>query len=185
MHSNSRIGKLLIAHPMFPPNNPFAKTVIYIYQDDSINGTVGLVLNRPSQTTVAQLAAQDGHQFFDTTKMVHMGGPVNKNALIMLHTDDWHSANTASAGDKLRISSDTHMLEKMADGTDQPAFWKVFIGSSTWMPGQLQSEIDRPIIGGTWLECKADESTIFMLNGENLWITALEMYGQQTIDHYF
>ena len=110
MHSESRVGKLLIAHPMFPPQNPFAKTVIYIYQDDSVNGTVGVVLNRPSQTTVAQLAAQNGHSFFDTTKMVQMGGPVNKNSLIMLHTDDWHSSNTAFAGDKLRISSDTFIL---------------------------------------------------------------------------
>jgi len=185
MHSESRVGKLLIAHPMFPPQNPFAKTVIYIYQDDSVNGTVGVVLNRPSQTTVAQLAAQNGHSFFDTTKMVQMGGPVNKNSLIMLHTDDWHSSNTAFAGDKLRISSDTFMLEKMSDGSDQPAYWKLFIGTSTWMVGQLQAEIDRPIGNGTWLECKADEAIIFMLNGDTLWNTALEMYSQQTIDHYF
>lgn len=185
MHSNSRIGKLLVAHPMFPPQNPFAKSVIYIYMDDSVNGTVGLVLNKPSQTSVAQLAAQDGHDFFDKSKMVQMGGPVNKNALIMLHTDDWHSSNTAYAGEKLRISSDNHMLQKMAEGTDQPAYWKLFIGSSNWMPGQLQAEIDRPIQGGTWLECNADEAVIFMLNGESLWNTALEMYSQQTIDHYF
>lgn len=185
MQHKSRIGSLLIAHPMFPIHNPFAKTVIYIFQDDSVNGTVGLVLNRPSQTTVASLCAQDGNIFYDDTKLVQMGGPVNKNALTLLHTDDWHSSNTANAGDNLRVSSDNHMLIKMSAGTDQPAYWKCFIGSSVWMPGQLQSEIDRPVGHGTWLTCKADEAIIFNLNGEQLWHAALETYSQQAVDHFF
>ena len=184
MQHKSHLGKLLIAHPKFP-NSPFAKTVIYIYHDDSVNGTVGVVLNRISQTSVANMCAQEGHSFYDTTTMVQLGGPINKSAIILLHTDDWHSTNTASAGDKLRISSDNHMLRKMADGTDQPAYWKCFIGASVWMPGQLQSELDRPIEHGTWLTCKADEAIIFMLNGDNLWHTALEMYSQQAVDHFF
>ena len=156
--------------------------------DDSVNGTVGLVLNKPSQTSVAQLAAQDGHAFFDTSKMVQMGGPVNKNALIMLHTDDWHSTNTASAGDKLRISSDNHMLQKMADGTDQPAYWKLFVGTSNWAPGQLTAEINgTPPFGprGMWLTCQADEAIMFDTDGDELWHTALDMCSQQTIDQFF
>ena len=77
------------------------------------------------------------------------------------------------------------MLMKMAAGTDQPAYWKCFIGSSVWMPGQLQSELDRPIEHGTWLTCKADEAIIFSLNGDTLWHTALEAYSQQAVDHFF
>ena len=77
------------------------------------------------------------------------------------------------------------MLIKMSAGTDQPAYWKCFIGSSVWMPGQLQSEIDRPVGHGTWLTCKADEAIIFNLNGEQLWHAALETYSQQAVDHFF
>ena len=53
------------------------------------------------------------------------------------------------------------------------------------MPGQLQSEIDRPVGNGTWLTCKVDEAIIFNLNGDQLWHAALEMYSQQAVDHFF
>lgn len=187
MMHNSRIGKLLVAHPRSHTGNAFSKSVIYIYQDDSVNGTVGVVLNKPSRTTISELTAQQGIMFA-MNEPVYMGGPVNKNSLVMLHTDEWHSANTASAGSSLRVSSDTHMLYKMADGIDVPAYWRLFIGTSNWQPGQLQAEIDGngpygPI--GNWLTCEADESIMFNKDGEELWHTALGMCSQQTINQYF
>ena len=51
----SRVGKILIANPTMPDENPFSKSVIYIYADDSVQGTTGVILNKPSENTVKQL----------------------------------------------------------------------------------------------------------------------------------
>jgi putative AlgH/UPF0301 family transcriptional regulator len=40
----SRVGKLLIANPNFPSESPFAKSVIYIYQDDEMLAPLVLFL---------------------------------------------------------------------------------------------------------------------------------------------
>ena len=184
----SRIGKLLVAHPHFPLTSPFSKSVVYIYQDDRVNGTVGVVLNKPSKTTITDLAGQNNIMFGDTSKMVYMGGPVNRSALVLLHTNDWHSANTAAAGPTLRVSSDTHMLHKLAHDTNQPVYWRLFIGTAGWMPGQLDAEINgMPPFGpiGSWLTCNADESIMFNYSGDKQWHQALELCSQQTIDQYF
>jgi putative AlgH/UPF0301 family transcriptional regulator len=36
--------------------------------------------------------------FPDTEPRIHIGGPVNPSAIILLHTDDWSSTNSASIG---------------------------------------------------------------------------------------
>ena len=185
---NNRIGKLLVAHPHFPLNSPFAKSVIYIYQDDPVNGTVGVVINKPSRTSVSDIASQNNVIFGESKELVYMGGPVNKSSLLLLHTNDWHSANTAAAGARLRISSDNHMLMKLSHDTNQPAYWRLFIGLSSWMPGQLDAEIQgNPPFGpiGSWLTCEADESIMFNCAGDKQWHKAVELCSQQTIDQYF
>lgn len=185
---HNRVGKLLVAHPHFPLNSPFSKSVIYIYQDDPVNGTVGAVINKPSRTSLSDLAGQNGIIFGETKEMVYMGGPVNKSSLLLLHTNDWHSANTAAAGPTLRVSSDNHMLNKLSHDTNQPAYWRLFVGTSNWMPGQLDAEIQgNPPFGpiGSWLTCDLDESIMFTNHGDKQWHNALELCSQQTIDQYF
>ena len=185
---HNRIGKLLVSHPLMPSASPFCKSVIYIYQDDSVNGTVGVIINKPSKTTVSNIAGQNNIHFGDTDKMVYMGGPVNRSALVLLHTNDWHSSNTAAAGPTLRISSDNHMLHKLSFDTNQPCYWRLFVGTSGWMPGQLDAEIQgNPPYGpvGSWLTCSANDSIIFDYSGEAQWHKALELCSQETIYQYF
>ena len=176
----SCLGKLLISHPSFPKQSPFSRSIIYIYQDDAVNGTAGIVLNKPSRTSVSMLCEQNQLMFGDTRPMMHMGGPVNTSALLLLHSDDWSSSNTASAGGRLRISSDNHMFLKLCQG-NEPVYWRAFFGYSTWTPGQLQNELDNSM----WLTADADEHTIYNYDGDKQWNSALELYSQQTIDSYF
>ena len=185
---HNRLGKLLIAHPHFPERSPFAKSVVYVYQDDAVNGTVGVILNKKSRTSVQALADRNGVMFGDEYPIVHIGGPVNRDALILLHTNDWHSSNTASAGGNLRISSDNHMLPKLAQYTDQPIYWRLFVGAATWIPGQLDAEINGDYPYGShqmWLTADADEDIIFEYDGEDQWIKAVDLCSQQTINHFF
>ena len=176
----SQLGKLLISHPNFPQQSPFNKSLIYIYQDDSINGTVGVVLNKASRTSVSMLCEQNEIMFGDTQPMMYMGGPVNTGALLILHTDEWASTNTANAGGRLRISSDNHMFLKLSQG-NLPIYWRAFFGFASWTPGQLQNEMNSSM----WLTADADESIIYNYSGDKQWNKALELCSQQTIDHFF
>ena len=181
----SRVGKLLIANPNFPKESPFAKSVIYIYQDDARAGTIGLVLNKPT-LTLTDFCEENGIMFPDTVPMMHTGGPVNPTALVLLHTDDWESSNTASVGNGLRISSDNHMFLKISTG-NEPIYWRAFYGLSAWRVGQLDKELagEFPYVKNTWLLADATDDIIFNYDSEEQWIMAVDLCSQQTINHFF
>lgn len=182
----SRVGKLLIANPNFPDGSPFSKSVIYIYQDDEVNGTVGVILNNSSQLSVSKMCDQNGIMFPDTMPMMHVGGPVKRNALLLLHSDEWQSSNTASAGSRLRISSDSHMFFTISTG-NEPLYWRAFIGCSIWKMGQLDAELRGgfPYAKNMWLLADSNDDIIFNYHGEDQWIEAVDLCSQQTIDHFF
>ena len=182
----SRVGKLLIANPNFPEESPFAKTVIYIYQDDEINGTVGVVLNKVSRMSITMLCEQNEIMFPDTAPLLYLGGPLLPNSLLLLHSDDWSSSNTAMAGEGLRISSDNHMFFKIATG-NEPIYWRAFSGHAGWRVGQLDKELEGtfPYVKNMWLLADATEDVIFNYDGEDQWIKAVDLCSQQTINHFF
>ena len=83
--SESLSGKLLIASPSMP--DYFHRTVILVVEH-SDQGAFGLVLNRPSETTVGEASPElaeligDGH-------LIYVGGPVQPNAVTAVgeHSD--------------------------------------------------------------------------------------------------
>jgi len=182
----SRVGKLLIANPTMPTDNPFSRTVIYIYQDNPQLGTWGLVLNRPSKNTVQQLCFDHQVTYPNGGPMVYMGGPVNPTAMVLLHTDDWQSKNTALAGNNLLISSDKFMFLKMSQG-NEPIYWRMCVGLSAWSPGQLDMEMKGQFPYDQthrWLTATPSEDIIFNYDGEDQWDKALELCSQQTISQW-
>ena len=182
----SRVGKLLIANPNFPSVSPFAKTVIYVYQDDDTVGTVGLILNKPVISTVAEFCEDKGIIFPDNREPMHKGGPVSNTAIIVLHTDDWESSNTVSIGNRLSITSDNLMFLKMSMGAVS-AYWRAFYGVSAWHPGQLDKEIggDMPYVNNMWLTADPTDAILFEYDGQDQWVKAVELCSQQTIDYFF
>ena len=182
----SRVGKLLIAHPNLPKGNPFKQSVIYVYEDNA-NGTVGVVLNFHSNSTVSELCNQKGIIFPDQSHNLHKGGPVNEQAILMLHTNEWQSHNTSAAGPGLNITSDNIMFNKIALG-DQPAYYRIFAGMAAWQPGQLDMELKgqfpyKP--ENSWLLADANDSIIFEYDGDKQWQKAVELSSSQMIEQYF
>lgn len=171
-------GKLLVAHPNLN-EGVFARSVIFVYQDDG-NGTVGLILNKPTQWRVSQLLREKG-MLYEGSEHVYKGGPVNEHAVIMLHEDQWYSSNTLQVSKGLAVTSDIPMMEKLAMG-NAPACWRLFAGVAGWAPGQLQLELKSRV---GWLTCDANDSIVFDKDGERQWNKAVQMCSQQMIDHYF
>lgn len=170
-----------------PDTNPFAKSVIYIYADDPVQGTTGVVLNKPTDSTVQDICYDHKVTYPSRAPRVHLGGPVNKTAIVLLHTDDWNSQNTAIAGNNLLISSDKLMFLKMSQG-NEPIYWRMMVGLSSWAPDQLDMEIAGQFPYDKthkWLTAEANEDIIFGYDGEEQWNKALDLCSQQMIDYYF
>ena len=78
---DSTRGQLLIAGPgLIDPN--FFRTVVLVIEH-SDDGALGLVLNRPSETTVGE-AVSELDQLLDVDDPLFIGGPVQPSALIVL-----------------------------------------------------------------------------------------------------
>lgn len=180
-------GKILISHPNCPQDNFFHKAVIYIYQDRLSQGTIGVILNKPSQFTLKEICKEKKLNLIGGNSIVYHGGPVQQNALVLLHSQEWKSENTAKAGEKLFISSDTIMLQRLALG-DTPIFWKLFGGFSGWAPGQLEAELNgswpyRP--ENSWLIAEPNLSLLFETHHDKIWKQAFDMSSHQMFDQYF
>jgi len=160
--------------------------VIYVYLDNAVEGTKGIVLNMPSILSIQELCEQRDIDYPESQHRVYQGGPVAGDAVIMLHTDEWSSRNTTTAGPGYRMSSDYVMFEKIA-AFDQPAYWRVFAGIASWAPGQLDMEMnaDFPYTQkNSWLTAQANDDIMFGTDGYDQWDQALELCSQQMFDSF-
>jgi len=171
-------GKLLVAHPNLK-STVFKKTVIYLYEDSQA-GVSGVILNKSSDWGLDHIFEHKGFNYA-SEDFVYLGGPVNIQAITLLHTDDFYSANTVPVSGGVSISSDNFMFEKIAtDNT--PEQWRLFVGLSNWKIGQLDREISQH---RAWLLADADLSIMFDYNGVEQWEKAIEHCSQCMVDSYF
>ena len=180
-------GKLLVSHPNHPKESMFYKSVIYLYQDREELGSIGVMLNKPSKFTLEDLCTDKNIVFQNKQYPIYHGGPVNQNALVMLHTAEWRSANTAEACNNLYISSDNQMLTRLAL-KDEPLKWRLFGGLCGWAPGQLVAEMQGiyPFSAEhSWLIADVEDDFIFRCTGNKQYQQALELSGQQLFNQYF
>lgn len=175
----SLASHLLVAHPNLK-DRMFTKSVVLVIEDTP-TGSVGLVLNKPSNFSVSQFfRIKQGHDFA-SDDTIRCGGPVNSQAISMLHDDGWYSSNTYPLKHGLAVSSDEFMVEKMSMG-NTPWRYRFFTGLSTWAPGQLQSEIEH---AQSWLTMPADDSIVFEYDSEKQWETAVQQCTHQAVQAWF
>jgi putative transcriptional regulator len=160
-------GKLLIAGPdLVDPN--FHRTVVLI-ADHGDEGAMGVVLNRRSDTPVAE-AIPDLADLVDPEEYVHVGGPVQPSGVVVLaEFEDPDAAAATVLGDVGFVAADTDMAQ-LPDLTRRV---RVFAGISGWGPGQLESELERD----DWIVEPADRADLFSEQPEHLWSAVLERKG--------
>jgi putative transcriptional regulator len=160
-------GQLLIAGPTLGDPN-FWRTVVLIV-DHSDEGAFGLVLNRPSDTTVGEAVPQLV-QLVDPEEDVLVGGPVQQSAVIVLaEFEDPHDAALLAFGD-IGILANGSGSEKL--GTRVRAA-RAFAGHAGWGPGQLDGELER----GDWILEPARRADAFAVDPSELWPSVLTRKG--------
>ncbi len=118
----------------------------------SDEGALGLILNRPSDVTIAKVWDEVAKKPSDCADIVNIGGPV-EGPLIALHSSLAHAETTIVSG--VFLSKGRDNLNQLVAQTDQR--FKIYSGYSGWGPGQLESEIEQ----GGWLTLPATAEHVF------------------------
>ena len=139
-----------MASPHLPDSN-FSKTVVLILQHDE-NGSLGVVLNRPSGNTLREIWEQVADSPCEIEQPLYMGGPLT-GPVIAVHTHEQLSQQQVNSS--LFFSMQREDLRDLVASGDHVL--RVFSGYSGWGEGQLEQELET----GSWLTLPAKEEYIF------------------------
>jgi putative transcriptional regulator len=163
-------GVLLVAKPDLADPR-FSQTVVLVTRSPDLQ-TVGVILNRPLPTKLAQLVIEP-ELARNYSGPVFFGGPVLSRTLVAL----FHSGGEPPAP-AFRISSGVYLsvhpgnVERLlrSEGAGYPAQYRIYAGFSAWAPNQLENEID----GDSWYVLPATEALLFRSDPEGMWEELLE-----------
>lgn len=162
-------GVLLVASPLLGDPN-FRRAVVYVL-DHRSDGSVGVVLNRPSDVALLDVLPQ-WWELASSPRTLFVGGPVETNAALCLAEarpgtapDGW----TAVSGPigLTDLDTDPEALERDLNQV------RVFAGYAGWGIGQLAGEIDE----GAWLVMAGHPGDVFADPGTDLWRAVLRRQG--------
>ncbi len=159
-------GHLLIAGPgLLDPN--FWRTVVLV-GEHSDEGALGVILNRSSETPVEE-AAPELAGLADDMGRVHLGGPVQPSAVVVLA--DFVEPQDADA---LVVESVGFLpAEVDPDELGELRRARVYVGYAGWGPGQLDDELDE----GSWIVEPALAADVFTTTPDDLWSAVLRRKG--------
>lgn len=165
-------GSLLVAAPVLLDPN-FRRTVVFVI-DHRESGTLGVVLNRPSEVAVVDVLPTWGRHT-SRPQAVFVGGPVEqKTALCLaaLRPGRQPGSITGVVGVRgpvalVDLDSDPDDVAPLVRGL------RVFAGYSGWESGQLAGEIQR----GDWMVVPALPDDVMVPPGVDLWGRVLRRQG--------
>jgi putative transcriptional regulator len=175
MEAESLGGRLLVATPLLGDPN-FRRTVILIVEDEPEEGTLGVVLNRPTEVQVGQVL-ESWTELVTGPTVVFKGGPVSPNsalALALAQGEDeplgWRSLDGSSLMSRIGLVDLEAPPELLAGGITS---LRVFAGYAGWGPGQLRAEIEE----GAWYVLAGEPTDAFLAEPERLWPAVLRRQG--------
>ena len=164
-------GRLLVAGPTLQDPN-FVRTVVLVGEHNE-EGALGVVLNRPSDTTVGE-AVPDLADLTDAEDPVHVGGPVQPSAVLVLAEYEEPAAApqlvTGPVG-FLALEDDDEEVINHENTLLRRA--RVFAGYAGWGPGQLEDELERD----DWIIADSATEDVFDEDAPTLWSRVLDRQG--------
>lgn len=154
-----RRGKLLVATPgLLDPN--FFRAVVLVVEDGD-DGTLGVVLNRPTPESVSIHIPRWAH-LVSGPPTVFVGGPVQNEIAVALAEGPVPRPEgfVAALGDigLLDLTTDPESYSALAR-------LRIFSGYSGWDQGQLDAEMEE----GSWFLLDAHPDDVFADDPDELW----------------
>jgi putative transcriptional regulator len=166
-------GQLLIASPRIVDPN-FRRVVVYMAEHTE-EGAMGLVLNRPAETTVADAVPALEWLAGDGGAGVWVGGPVQPSSVIVLAEFD--------EPDRAALIVEGALGFVPAEVDDRDAFAaavrrvRIFAGHAGWGPGQLEAELEED----SWIVDPARPDDVFTREPDALWSRVLRRKGSEYV----
>lgn len=171
--SQQRIAPgLLIAMPQLGDPN-FYRSVVLMVEHGS-EGSLGLVVNRPSDLLVSEVVSSLGVDWSgDPGAVVWNGGPVQPRSGWLLHgpaeiTDEEGALYLC---DDIMLSTSPEQLRAVAGAP--PPHVRFLLGYAGWASSQLELELAE----GAWLLAEASSELVFRTPSEAMWHAAIRSLG--------
>lgn len=175
MEDGIRVGLLLVATPQLEDPN-FRRSVVLLVEHDMDGGTLGVVLNRPTEVPVDRVLPPWA-ELVTGPPVVFQGGPValeNALALARLPGEDeplgWRALDGGAEVSRVGLVDLEAPPGLLAAELLQ---LRVFAGYAGWSAGQLRSEIE----DGSWYLVPAEAGDVFAGDPERLWQEVLRRQG--------
>jgi putative transcriptional regulator len=176
MATESLTGRLLVATPVLADPN-FRRTVILVVEHEAEEGTLGVVLNRPTDVPVERVL-DAWSDLVTGPSVVFKGGPVAPNSALAIglvpgdaEPLGWHALDGAAAAmSRLGLVDLDAPPDLLAPAIHR---LRVYAGYAGWAPGQLKGEIDE----GAWYVVPAEPADAFAGEPGELWGEVLRRQG--------
>ena len=165
-------GHLLLATPELLA--PIFNRGVILMLDHSSEGAAGVVINRPTDTTVAAIAEQVFEEPSTWEKLISLGGPV-PGPMIFLHTMEELSDQQILSG--VYSTVDASKARELVRLQVEPSL--TVANYAGWSPGQLEEEIAE----GSWITIPARSEHVFWEGQDDLWkVATKEYHGRRLTD---
>jgi putative transcriptional regulator len=165
----SLTGQVLIASPeMGDPR--FSHTVILMVRHNA-SGAFGIVINHPlGERPLAKLLEALGEKDDGITGglQIFSGGPVQPEAGFVIHSTDYHRADTIDIDAHVAMTASREILQDIVHKRG-PQKSLVAFGYAGWAPGQLEGEI----MQRGWYTASQDSKLIFDEDRAKVWDAAM------------
>jgi putative transcriptional regulator len=165
---------LLVAMPQLGDPN-FHRSVVLLVHHES-EGSFGLVLNRPLDVSLADIAGNVGLEWKgEAAGGVGWGGPVQPGVGWIVFAGEPApeevDAEVTTLTDGVRVTGSLDVLRTIAPRP--PADLRLLLGYAGWGAGQLESELAE----GAWLTVPIKRELVFGDPGADMWTRVVRTLG--------
>lgn len=170
-------GVLLVASPSLDDPN-FEQTVLLIIEHGR-NGTVGLILNRPTDVLLSEVLP-DLPMLKRTTHRLFAGGPVGRTQMVLLFRLQEPYPDSRLIFSGIYVGT-PRVLERIITQPKPTETFRAFTGFAGWAPGQLEHEM----LEGAWGVLPKNVFDIFDKDPATLWRDSLiRLQAPRTISNH-
>src|SRR4030095_7271815 len=163
-------GKILISEPFL--NDPNFKRTIILLSEHTEEGSVGFVLNKPTEYRLNQVI----EEFPEFDAPVFYGGPVQLNTLQFIYKGDNIIEGSLEIMPGLFWGGSFEILRTLIEGKQVvPEDFRFFLGYSGWGEEQLEDEMGM----NSWIITEASIDNIFSDEPDKLWRDILKGMGKK------